>query len=95
MKSKNFGFAQQGLAYVLVSAKSDQSLHCVLNGCLKALAFFNGSVKTDRTGRMPKLIRVFVRRKAQIIGFVTQLLFACWCHLLITAEEIRCVFDDI
>ena len=58
--------AQQRLRSAWASAQSDQSLRCAL----WTQAFFMQTAKTDQTGQMPRLIRVFTGRTSYFVGFV-------------------------
>ena len=49
------------------SAQSDQSLRYALNGSLRILAFFKQTVKTDQTGRKPRLIWVLAGCTATLL----------------------------
>ena len=45
--------------WLCAQRSSDQRLRCALNGWPRTQAFFMQTVKTDQTGRMPRLIWVF------------------------------------
>ena len=71
--------AKRGLKSAWAFAQSDQSLRCALNGYLRTQAFFMRTAKTDQTGRMPRLIRVFAGRTCHFVGFVVRrLLITTW-----------------
>ena len=46
------------------------SLQCALNGYVWTQDFFMPTAKTDKTGRMPRLIGVLAGRTGHFVGFV-------------------------
>ena len=52
------------------SAQSDQSLRCARNGKLRTQRFIMRTANTDQTRRMPRLIRDYVGRSGDLVGFV-------------------------
>ena len=62
--------AQRRLKSGWASAQSNQSLRCPHEESLGPLLYFKRTAKTDQTGRMPRLIRVFAGRTCHFVGFV-------------------------
>ena len=70
---QNVMWAQRRFRSAWASAQYDQSLHCALNRWLRVQCFFIRTAKTDQTGQMPRLIRVFARhtyRPYHLVGLV-------------------------
>ena len=65
--------AQRRLRWAWASAQSDQSLRCPHDEKCGSLPTHWAQAKTDQTGRMPRLIRVFAGRT------VTLLVLSCRC----------------
>ena len=60
---------QRRLRLAWASTESGQSLHCALNGKLRAQGFFK-----RKTGQMPRLIRVFAGCTCHFVAFVMRCL---------------------
>ena len=75
---------QRRLRSAWASAQPDLSLGCVLNRKQRAQAFFMRKVKTDQTGRIPRLIWIFTGRMGHFVGFVIRRLK--WDQIIWTPE---------
>ena len=62
--------AQRRRRSAWASTQSDQSLPCPHEESLGPQLPIKRTAKTDQTGRMPRLIRVFAWRTCHFVGFV-------------------------
>ena len=67
-------WAQRRLRSAWASAQSDQSSQCTQWVAEDLMFLHADSEDSDQTGRMPRLIRVFARRKCHFVGFVMRCL---------------------
>ena len=76
--------SQWRLRSAWASAQSYQSIHCQHEDTLGPLLIIECTVKTDQTGRMPRLIWVFSGHPCHFVGFVVlQLILSYFVLFLI------------